>query len=75
MPEALLEYHSNLRESMICGPHRQHVILVFKVIHVILLSLEVQVARRVLLGDFRAPFHSRSVKFNLKTGGKRRRIP
>jgi len=30
-------------------------------------------ARRVLLGDFRAPFHGRSVKFILSIEGRRRR--
>jgi hypothetical protein len=43
-----------------------------KIIHLIL-SLEVPEARRVLLGDFRVPFHGKSVKFNLRIGGRRRR--
>jgi len=45
---------------------------VFKIIHKIL-SLKVAEARRVLLGDFRAPFHGRSIKFILRIGGRRRR--
>jgi hypothetical protein len=44
---------------------------VFKVIHVISLSLEVRVARNVVLRDFRAPFHNRLVKFNFRTGGRK----
>jgi hypothetical protein len=39
-----------------------------------ILSLKMREARRVL-GDFRAPFHGRSVKFILRIGGRRRRRP
>jgi len=48
--------------------------IVFKIIHAIL-SLKVPEARRVLLGDSRAQFHGRSVKFILRIGGRRRRSP
>ena len=48
--------------------------IVFKIIHAIL-SLKVPEARRVRLGDARAQFHCRSVKFILRIGGRRRRSP
>jgi hypothetical protein len=48
-----------------------HITLWFKIFCVISLSLEVQVARKVPLRDFRALFHSRLVKFNFRMEGRK----